>query len=99
MNQQSTRVLIGIVWLATVAGAYFIGQTGTPPPPLPSSGATANATSTKNSDTTEGARSGRIVESFSGDATGDAGKNGKNVASIIARARAEMSSGMAGMNF
>jgi hypothetical protein len=96
MNQPTTRVLVGVLWLSTVAAAYFLGQSGAT---VPGAVAPANPASAGTAAVnSEEARSGRVVEAFTGNTPDDLLPGGrKNVASMVARARAEMASGMNGM--
>ena len=97
MNKPLTRALIGILWISTVAAAYFLGQSGSTVP-TPVAPANAAKTAATTADDPEGTRSRRVVESFSAITGDDLLPDGrKNVASLIARARAEMASGMNGM--
>jgi hypothetical protein len=95
MNQQASRVLIGVVWRSSIAAAYFLGQSGstlpTPAPPAIAS------TASQSSGAADAAKTARVVERFSG-VPGDAENGGsKSIVNIIARARMEMGSGMNGM--
>jgi hypothetical protein len=96
MNQPTTRVLVGALWLSSVAAAYYFGQSGnTPVAPV----APVNAVRSETTPTsTDPARVGRVVETFSGNTADDLLPGGrKNVSAIIARARMEMGGGMNGM--
>jgi hypothetical protein len=96
MNQQATRVLIGGLWLSSVAAAFFFGQSGSnvSPSVVPLAGNSSQAAA----DAADIARAGRVVEKFSGNISGDLDPGAKkNVSNIIARARVELGSGMNGM--
>ena len=94
MKQNATRILFAVLWLASIAAAYFIGQGGGP---STSSAGKSSESNTGASSTAEANRkSGSIVGAFS-DPDGAPPGERKNVASLIGRARAEMASGMQGM--
>jgi hypothetical protein len=94
MKQNTTRILLAVLWLASIAAAYFVGQGGN------SSQTSAGKTAASNSATDAAGdshrKSGSIVEAFS-ESEGTASTERKNVASLIARARVEMAGGMQGM--
>lgn len=97
MNPHASRILIGCLWAVSVVTAYFLGSSGTPVASLPGSAAHRSNIS-GSSETENGAdpkRAGRVVESFSSSEIRPGDE--KNVQSIVARARVEMSSGISGM--
>ena len=98
MNQQATRVLIAVVWVASIAAAYFVGQSGSPVPTAATAPAAANISRGNPGTSEESGRVGRVVESYTANSPDDLDPSGKkNVSRIIARARMEMGSGMNGM--
>jgi hypothetical protein len=94
MKQNAIRIVFAVLWLASIAAAYFIGQGGS------SSTSSAGKSSESNSGVSSTAeanrKSGSIVGTFSDPDGAPVGER-KNVASLIGRARAEMASGMQGM--
>ena len=87
----TSRLLVGTAWLASLSAAYFIGSSGGSAPTqtaaLPAPGIAAGA-SPKISP---------HAESSSDDPRDEARGGRQNIPAIIARARLEMGSGMGGM--
>lgn len=101
MSKPTVRVLIGATWIASVAAAYFIGQSANPTAPSLQTAGAGNSKSGSAGSDSSGAdrRAGHAIESYDSSSIGESGNSTgkKNVSDLIARARVEMSSGMNGM--
>lgn len=101
MSKPTVRVLIGATWVASVAAAYFIGQSGNPTSPGPQTTGAGNSNSGSAANKSSGGdrRAGHAIETYDGSGIAEsANPPGKmNVPDLIARARMEMATGMNGM--
>ena len=94
MSQPTVRVLIGFTWIASVAAAYFIGQSGTPAP-LPAGQQGPGAAKAADKSASGSFRPGHEIEGYQ-EARDESAQGTKSVADLITRARVEMAGGMNG---
>lgn len=90
MNRQTTRVLIAALWLASLAGVYFLGQSSTSPVnPNPGSSITVASPSTPS----PGDRRVGLPTGSDSDPSANALREPKDISRLVTQARLAIGSG------
>ncbi len=92
MNNQ--RIIIGLLWLVSIVATYFIGNATTP---IQQPAAANSASAQASSEQGDSARARRAVVQKLDASDEEPGRGKANIAMLIAKARAELGSGMGGM--